>query len=276
MPSGGREWGSRPWRGGRVVECTRLESEHTARYREFESPPLRWTGPQRGYSFFSYRTPSNEAAWRVSTATNPWLSYSARSTGRSAAVSSRISERPAARAAPFAFGDERRHDPASGVRARDGHLMNVPGFAGRPVRPPDVVGPMQERDSAELVADRCAHDRPEGQRIVDEARVENRGLPKRQPAIDEPLRGFAPNPKRIDCGRAIEQRATDDGGLYHRGAFGSAARQTMLRAGARYVRRGIASARRAVHCRRLRCRGTKRQSPARRPRPRRRHVGKSF
>jgi hypothetical protein len=29
------------WRGGRVVECARLESAYTARYRGFESPPLR-------------------------------------------------------------------------------------------------------------------------------------------------------------------------------------------------------------------------------------------
>ncbi len=31
----------RSWRGGRVVECTRLEIERTARFRGFESPPLR-------------------------------------------------------------------------------------------------------------------------------------------------------------------------------------------------------------------------------------------
>jgi hypothetical protein len=30
-----------PWRGGRVAECTGLENRRTARYREFESPPLR-------------------------------------------------------------------------------------------------------------------------------------------------------------------------------------------------------------------------------------------
>ena len=33
------------WRGGRVVECARLESAYTARYRGFESPPLRQPPP---------------------------------------------------------------------------------------------------------------------------------------------------------------------------------------------------------------------------------------
>ncbi len=36
-PTGGNEL----WRGGRVVECTGLENQRAARYRGFESLPLR-------------------------------------------------------------------------------------------------------------------------------------------------------------------------------------------------------------------------------------------
>lgn len=36
-----------PRRGGRVAECTGLENRRTARYRGFESPPLRLTGLNR-------------------------------------------------------------------------------------------------------------------------------------------------------------------------------------------------------------------------------------
>ena len=40
-------WSSSSGMGGRVVECARLESVYTARYRGFESPPIRQKFAQR-------------------------------------------------------------------------------------------------------------------------------------------------------------------------------------------------------------------------------------